>query len=124
MANLNRLIELHNKHRAKGTWMSGPRQKLQEDKQLSRYAQKWAEHMASENKMFHSSMRSIMDLGFSNAGENVAYGSQGELEVFQQWMRSYGHKRNIMNKSFTHIGCGVATSKEGTPYWCVCFGKR
>lgn len=124
MANITKLIELHNNHRNKGTWMSGPRPKLQEDKQLSMYAQKWSEHMASENKMFHSSMRSIMELGFSRAAENIAYGATKELEVFQQWMRSYGHKRNIMNKSFTHIGCGFAASKQGTPYWCVCFGKK
>lgn len=124
MGNLSRLIELHNTARKKGTWLGGSRDRLQEDSQLSKYAQKWAEHMADQNKLVHSSMRQIMSLGFSNAGENIAYGATHSVDVMKQWMRSSGHKRNVMNKSFTHIGCGFAISKKGTPYWCVCFGKK
>lgn len=30
------------------------------------------------------------------------------------WMRSAGHKANIMDKNFTHLGCGVALDPE--PY--------
>jgi len=122
--NTNKLIILHNKARQKGTMFSGPKGPLVEDKQLSRYAQKWAEHMASSEKLQHSSMSSIMQLGFNKAGENIAYGQKDENQVIKTWLNSYGHKRNIMNKSFTHIGCGFAISKQGTPYWCVCFGKK
>lgn len=121
--NTNKLISLHNKARAKGTMFSGPKEPLVEDKQLSRYAQKWAEHMASSGKLQHSSMSSIMDMGFNRAGENIAYGQKDENQVIKTWMNSYGHKKNIMNKNFTHIGCGFSSNK-GTPYWCVCFGTK
>jgi len=124
MLNLNTLISLHNKVRSKGTMFSGPKQALVEDKQLSRYAQKWAEFMASQGKMQHSKMSSILDIGFSRAGENVAYGQKDVHQVMKTWLKSFGHKRNIMNSSFTHIGCGFATSKNKTIYWCVCFGTK
>lgn len=122
--NTNKLISLHNKAREKGTMFSGPKNPLVEDQQLSRFAQKWAEFMASSEKLKHSNMSSILDLGFNKAGENIAYGQKDEQQVMRTWLKSYGHKRNIMNKSFTHIGCGFASSKTGTPYWCVCFGRK
>jgi uncharacterized protein YkwD len=124
MINITKLINLHNKARSKGTMFSGPKDPLTEDKQLSRFAQKWAEFMASSEKLQHSSMSSILDLGFSRSGENIAYGQRSEEQVMKTWLKSYGHKRNIMNSSFTHIGCGFAYSKKGTIYWCVCFGRK
>lgn len=124
MISIKKLIELHNQARSKGTIFSKPRQPLTEDKQLSLYAQKWAEYMASTSKLKHSKMSSIMELGFNMAGENIAYGQKDEHIVMKTWLNSYGHKRNIMNKSFTSIGCGFAYNKEGTIYWCVCFGRK
>lgn len=124
MCDLHRLVQLHNDERTKSSWFSRPRPELQEDDQLFSYAQKWVEYMAHTNKLVHSSMRWIASLGFSNVGENIAYGAKHEEDVMKQWMRSSGHKRNIMDKSFTHIGCGFAKSKKGIPYWCVCFGKK
>jgi len=123
MISIAKLINLHNKARSKGTMFSGPKEPLVEDEQLSRYAQKWAEHMASSETLQHSKMSSIMQLGFNRAGENIAYGQKNEDQVMKTWLNSYGHKRNIMNKSFTHIGCGFAYNKR-TLYWCVCFGRK
>ena len=54
--------------------------------------------------------------------ENIASGQKDIESVMRSWIRSPGHRRNIMSKSFTHIGCGYATSNDGTAYWCVCFG--
>ena len=44
-------------------------------------------------------------------GENIAWGS-GEYatprETVKNWMGSPGHKRNILNRRFRHIGVGIA----------------
>lgn len=120
----SKIIFLHNKARSKGTMFTGPRDPLVEDKDLSRYSQKWAEYMASTGKLKHSKMSSIIDLGFNRAGENIAYGQKDENKVMKMWLSSYGHKKNIMNKNFDSIGCGFAYNKNGTIYWCVCFGQK
>ena len=122
--NLQKLIELHNSARKKGTWFFSDISPLTYNIALSNYAQKWAEYMADEDRIIHSSMSSIMSIGFSRAGENIAYGQKDEHQVMKSWLRSYGHKRNIMNKSFSLIGCGFAYSKGGIPYWCVCFASK
>lgn len=49
-------------------------------------------------------------------GENLAWGS-GELATPQQivrsWMNSSGHRRNILDRRFRHVGIGVATGAPG-----------
>lgn len=44
-------------------------------------------------------------------GENLAWGS-GELatprEIVRSWMSSPGHRRNILDRRFHHVGVGVA----------------
>lgn len=43
--------------------------------------------------------------GFPNA-ENIAAGYGNPVAVFEAWVRSPGHKRNLLNKSGTHMGVG------------------
>lgn len=121
MISIDKLIELHNQARSKA-WFAKPNP-LEKDESLCRYAAEWAENMANTKRLKHSSMSNIMQLGFRSAGENIAYGQKDEESVMKTWMRSPGHKRNIMNKSFTHIGCGFYDA-NGVVYWCVCFGKK
>jgi uncharacterized protein YkwD len=59
---------------------------------------------------------------FERAGENVAAGQPTVESVMAAWMRSPGHRRNVLGK-FSEIGAGVATDRNGTPYWCVTFGN-
>lgn len=43
-------------------------------------------------------------------GENLAWGSGKRAtprQIVRSWMRSPGHKRNILNRRFRHIGIGV-----------------
>lgn len=55
-------------------------------------------------------------------GENIAWGS-GEFatprETVKNWMDSPGHRQNILNRRFRHIGVGVALGapedSEGMP---------
>lgn len=117
---IDELIYLHNDAREKGGMLQEMRPLIKNDK-LMKYAQEWAEHMASRGRMYHSSMRDIMRLGFSTAGENIAYGQKDAETVMRTWLNSSGHRANILSSKYSAIGCGVAL-KGNTPYWCTCFG--
>jgi uncharacterized protein YkwD len=118
---LDTLISLHNDARInRWLWKSEP---LLKNIYLMKYAQKWSNKMAVQDKLYHSSMKDIMSLGFSIVAENIAYGQKSPEEVMKTWLRSPGHKSNILNSKFTEIGCGMSISQNGRLYWCVCFGK-
>ena len=119
---LDLLLQLHNKARHKSWFNKITNLELDED--LTSYALYWASYMADHNNLKHGDMKNISRLGFSPVAENIAYGQKDEESVMNTWLWSPGHRRNIMNKSFTHIGCGLAYSANNTPYWCVCFGKK
>ena len=120
--NLSLLLELHNQARHK-SWF-GKIPDLQLDEDLTSYSMYWASYMSDHTRLKHSDMKNISKLGFSTVAENIAYGQKDEASVMNTWLWSPGHKRNIMNKSFTHIGCGLSYTDKSIPYWCVCFGKR
>lgn len=47
-------------------------------------------------------------------GENIARGQTSAQQVTNAWMNSPGHRANILNEDFTHIGVGYV--EEGN-YW-------
>lgn len=116
---MDKLIKLHNEYRAKGLLGQLP---LSKDPKLMAYAQEHAEWMAKNNRMRHSSMRNVMKLGFSPAGENIAWGQTSEESVMSGWMWSPGHRSNIMGTSYDSIGVGAAV-RNGRIYWCAVFGR-
>lgn len=59
-------------------------------------------------------------------GENIAVGQRTPAAVVSGWMRSPGHRANIMNAAFTVLGVGV--SRRGTggysgPTWTQVFAR-
>jgi uncharacterized protein YkwD len=59
-------------------------------------------------------------------GENIAAGQRTPAAVMDAWMKSPGHRANILNCGFRVIGMGVATV-TGSPfgiYWTQNFGDR
>lgn len=117
---MDRLIELHNEYRSKGVLGQKP---LTKNAKLMVYAQEHAEWMAKNNRMRHSSMSKVMKLGFSMAGENIAWGQTSEESVMSGWMWSPGHRANIMGTSYDSIGVGAAV-RNGRIYWCAVFGRE
>lgn len=115
-ATLQTLLKLHNKQRE----LKG-RIGLQIDPYLCQYAQNHSEWMAKKNNLKHSDISALMGK-YSTAGENIAWNQKTEIEVVDSWMKSPGHRDNIMNRSFTKVGFGVAYNSHGEPYWCTCFG--
>lgn len=88
---------------------------------LDRTAQSWAEHLASEGRMYHMS-DPARGSGFNWRGENLAYwqGSPGlsaETMHRQMWMPSRSHRDNILHSGFTHMGVGAACQfHDGVPW--------
>lgn len=60
--------------------------------------------------------------GYSGVGENIALGQPTPQDVMTAWMNSSGHRANILNPSYTHIGVGVVDGPG--PYWVQVFLTR
>lgn len=88
------------------------------------FAVRQALRMAREERLYHQDLgRVLRRCGLSTAGENVAYGFPNGRSVVRGWMRSDGHRRNILNRSFRLLGSGAAQSNDGTWYAAQVFGR-
>lgn len=65
----------------------------------------------------------LKDAGASyrGAGENIAAGQRTPEAAMESWMGSQGHRANILNEKFTHIGVGYYQNASGVRYWCQMF---
>lgn len=50
-------------------------------------------------------------------GENITHGQKTPEAVIASWMNSPGHKANILNKNYTHLGVGARVTTDGHIYW-------
>ena len=60
-------------------------------------------------------------VSYRMAGENIAKGYTTPAAVVDGWMHSQGHRENILNPNFTHIGAATARKGNGTRYWVQLF---
>ena len=60
--------------------------------------------------------------GWRALAENVAAGYGSADSVMNGWMNSAGHRANIMNPTYVHVGVAVAYSTNGTAYWTMDLG--
>lgn len=74
---------------------------------LQRKAQAWAEKIARDNRLSHSSLASGVPSCWRGLAENVGYGAS-IVHVQAAYMASAGHRANILNTSWDHAGVGVA----------------
>ena len=62
--------------------------------------------------------------GYTGAiGENIAWGYRTPEAVVTAWMKSPGHRANILNCKAKAVGVGLAKKADGTPYWTQVFGS-
>jgi uncharacterized protein YkwD len=62
--------------------------------------------------------------GYSSAiGENIAWGYRTPEAVVDAWLKSPGHRANILNCKAKAVGVGLAKKADGTPYWTQLFGS-
>jgi uncharacterized protein YkwD len=85
---------------------------------LTEAAQAHSDDMAARDYFSHDTPEGvtfderIKQAGYPRpGGENIAQGQRSAQEVMNAWMNSDGHRKNILNCSFTAIGVGVNTSK-------------
>ncbi|GAE25112.1 hypothetical exported protein [Halalkalibacter wakoensis JCM 9140] len=102
---------------------------LQLDDSLSHVARVKSQDMEEHNYFLHTSptygspfdMIRDFDISYQSAAENIAQGQRSAEEVVQAWMTSEGHRANILNQTYTHIGVGY--HEEGH-YWTQMFISR
>ena len=58
---------------------------------------------------------------WSLVGENIAAGQRNATEVMKAWMKSPGHRANILNCGYRNIGIGVVQNGR-SPVWTQDFG--
>jgi uncharacterized protein YkwD len=109
------------------------RARLRTNPRLMRAAQLQAEQMAHAGRMAHllpdaaypRAEDRLAEAGYrwQTCGENVALGQRSAAEVVNGWMRSRGHRRNILSPDFTELGVGYAIDRAGQPYYVQVFGS-
>ena len=96
------------------------------DWELCRVARIKSQDMKDNGYFSHNSpiygspfqMMKNFGIKYKSAGENIAKGQATPEAVVNAWMNSSGHRANILNSSFTHIGVGYAS---GGSYWTQMF---
>lgn len=110
---VQQVVDLTNHERAKEGLKA-----LQIDVKLTQSAQEKSQDMKNKNYFSHTSptygspfdQMKALGITYNSAGENIAMGQPSAEEVVDAWMKSPGHRENIMNPSFTHIGVGLSDS--------------
>ena len=74
------------------------------------------DHNRPDGTQCFTALREANVTGYFTAGENIAAGYSTPEAVVNGWMNSSGHRANILNSSFTHIGVGYYNG-----YWVQMF---
>ncbi|MFC4945360.1 CAP domain-containing protein [Pseudonocardia sp. GCM10023141] len=116
------VVTLTNQERAKAGCAA-----LRRDDRLDTAAQGHSADMSLQSYFSHDSLDGrtfvtrITNAGYPDpGGENIARGQRTAAEVVQAWMNSPGHKRNILDCTFTTIGVGFDQNGD---YWTQDFGR-
>ena len=83
---------------------------LSADASLMNGARRQASWMARNSNLSHG----------QGVTENIAMGQSSASEAVADWMRSDGHRANILG-SHSRIGVAMARAADGTVYWCQQF---
>lgn len=102
---------------------------LQTDAKLMAAAREKSQDMQTNKYFSHTSptfgspfdRMKALGIAYKAAGENIAQGQRSPQEVVQAWMDSPGHRANILNGKFTHIGVGYVKSGN---YWTQQFIQK
>ena len=102
---------------------------LSVDWEVARVAEHKSQDMLNKNYFSHTSptygspfdMLKNYGIKYRSAGENIAKGQRSAQEVVNAWMNSSGHRANILNSSYTHIGVGYVSNGH---YWTQLFIQK
>ncbi len=91
------------------------------DEGLAELARRWSETMIA-GRYEHSTAEFRAHPAYPGTGENIAMGYAGADEVHVGWMRSAGHRDNILYPGFTAIGVGIVCRNDGRMWATQIFG--
>ncbi len=102
---------------------------LKSDWELARVAEHKSQDMHDKGYFDHTSptygtpftMMKNYGITYKSAGENIAKGQRTAAQVVDAWMNSAGHRANILNKNYTHIGVGYVADGH---YWTQMFIQK
>jgi uncharacterized protein YkwD len=111
------------------------RKQLVWDEDLGRMARRHSDSMVRHDFFAHSGPDGAMleRAQFSGVpkckalGENIAYNlgySDPATFAVKHWIDSAGHHDNILRRSFTHTGVGVARAADGRVFFTQVFAAR
>ena len=116
------ILELINKERAKKKLKP-----LKWDDRLGKAAKDYAESMAKSGKFSHKDKngRTVSDrvrdqhVEAADIGENIYQASDSKdlaKNALRDWMKSPGHRANILSNTWETTGIGVAKARNGVVY--------
>jgi uncharacterized protein YkwD len=98
---------------------------------LMQAAREHSAHMAQKEHLSHTlggedflSRINRTGYPFSVAAENIAMSSYPLSHVVHMWMRSPGHRKNILNSHVAEIGVGICKDAKGDRYLTQIFAKK
>ncbi len=88
------------------------------------FARRQAVRMAAQRRMFHQDLgRVLRSCNLVAVGENVAYGYPSGGATVRAWMRSPGHRANILGTRYR--GMGLAARRAGGVWYVAqVFGRH
>ena len=104
-------------------------ERLEADAELNVFAQSYAQKMADDNFISHTSPEGLtfeqrvrMAKLAGEFGENLSYGSTFDLAM-NGLENSASHLQNILSRRWGRVGVGIAQNREGEYYVVQMFGK-
>jgi uncharacterized protein YkwD len=99
------------------------------DESLAALAQEWSQEMAVEDELRHRDLQPVLEErqlpGIVGVGENIfrATGPVPSGFAHVGWMRSDGHRANILQPGWDRVGIGVACRDDGAVFATQNFGR-
>lgn len=116
------IIDRTNKHRAKHHKV-----KLKVNSCVDRWAEGQATWMAKKGKLEHQSGRLkkiLKDCNLTGVSENIAFGFTSGNKTVEAWMKSPGHRKNILTSKMRYIGAGAVKDADGVWWSAQVFGTK
>ena len=122
----SQVVSLSNSQRVKAGCKA-----LRVNADLLRAARGHSRYMATTRRFSHTGARNstfvarARSAGYTAArSENIAYGYRSAAEVVNAWMKSPGHRRNLLDCGAKTFAVGVVYAANGNPYYTQDFGSR
>ena len=89
--------------------------------EVGKHAFPYLSHVSDDGRDFVTRAK---EQGYTAAGgENIARGQRDAAAVMDGWMKSDGHRANILNCSFKAIGVARVKAADGSLVWGQIFGR-